>query len=191
MKNNIDLRNSLYNHVNYDVRKVNDIYSLCHYLSKSGIIFEGLIMKDEFHFHKKNEELFNKYRNYSSDLVVCNNLLLKSKDNSNSIYLLITDHNKDIDLDSLNLEYYNEENDDISLFRLINDLNNNINLIIDNDLINADELVFYPVYKDLSLFIRPSECIKYLKLISRDFNLINVISKNNKNDNKMKIKNMI
>ena len=117
--------------------------------------------------------------------------MLKSKDNSNSIYLLITDHNKDIDLDSLNLEYYNEENDDISLFRLINDLNNNINLIIDNDLINADELVFYPVYKDLSLFIRPSECIKYLKLISRDFNLINVISKNNKNDNKMKIKNMI
>ena len=93
------------------------------------------------------------------------------------------DQSKQIDLkklkevlDSSKLEFISEEElatllntypGNVSVFNLLYDQEQQVELIIDEELLTSDLLVFHPLYNGMSMFIKPSEIMKFLKMIKR------------------------
>ena len=91
-----------------------------------------------------------------------------------------------IDLETKKLEFVNDDGleellhtkaGNISIFNMMYDVTKQIELVIDEELLQKDCLVFHPLYNELSIFIKPEECLKFLKLIQREAKIMEIASK--------------
>ena len=71
----------------------------------------------------------------------------------------------------------NTEPGNVSLFNIMYDKEKQVNLIIDEDLLTGKSLAFHPLYNGMSVFLKPTECFKFLKLIDRKCCVLPIDSK--------------
>ena len=107
---------------------------------------------------------------------------------------MITDSSKQVDLKALKeeldcrkLEFVspsdmenliNATPGNVSIFNLIYDENKEIKLIIDEDLLEADEIAFHPLYNGMSIFMPLRECFNFLATIGRSAEVMAIPVKN-------------
>ena len=120
-------------------------------------------------------------------------LLVQERKGEKKKYLVITDSSKQVDLKSLKeeldcrkLEFIsprdmesliNATPGNISIFNMIYDENREIQLIIDEDLLEADEIAFHPLYNGMSIFMPLSECFCFLATIGRSADVLPIPTK--------------
>lgn len=108
-------------------------------------------------------------------------------------YLVITDSSKQVDLKALKeeldcrkLEFVspsdmesliNATPGNVSIFNMMYDENKEIKLIIDEDLMNASEVAFHPLYNGMSIFMPLSECFNFLATIGRSAEVMTIPEK--------------
>ena len=155
--------------------------AFCDSLGKKGIHYDYCI--------KHNEAIgcvdYSEYSDFlGDDYAVGKHLLLQERAGEKKKYLVITDSIKQVDLRTLKdklacrkLEFVNASDmeelinatpGNVSIFNIIYDVNKEIELVIDEDLLDAKELAFHPLYNGMSIFMPPSECFKFLSIIKRD-----------------------
>ena len=127
---------------------------------------------------------YHAYDSYLGDYAIGKHLLLQERKGKHHKFLVVTDSAKRVDLNILReglscnkLEFVGEEEmqslinttpGNISIFNMIYDNNREIQLVIDEDLLQAQEIAFHPLYNGMSVFMKPAECFKFLSYINRD-----------------------
>ena len=168
----------------------------CGYLEQSGIDYELCIKHKESLGCDDSKEYYKRFSQYiKDDYVICKNLLVHERKGEKRSYLLITDCDKKVDLTALKntlgcskFEFadYSEmkslissEPGNVSLFSMIYDKDRKVELIIDEDLLSKNLLAFHPLYNGMSVFLKPKECFKFLKLIKRNVVIVQFPTKDN------------
>ena len=130
------------------------------------------------------------------DYAVGKHLLVQERKGDKNKYLIITDSSKQVDLKALKeeldcrkLEFVspsdmesliNATPGNVSIFNMIYDENKEINLIIDEDLLEASEVAFHPLYNGMSIFMPLSECFNFLATIGRSAEVMAIPAKSKK-----------
>ena len=137
---------------------------------------------------------YSRWNDYlGDDYAVGKHLLVQERKGEKKKYLVITDSSKQVDLKALKeeldcrkLEFVspsdmesliNATPGNVSIFNLIYDENKEIELIIDEDLIEADEIAFHPLYNGMSIFMPLSECFNFLAAIGRSAEVMAIPAK--------------
>lgn len=166
-------------------RKINKALDFCHYLDRHGVHFDRCIKHRVVAGCEESILYYERFQDYLFDeYAVCKNLFVQERKGDKRKFLIITDSNKRVDLkslkemmDSKKLEFVCEDTmksllhttpGNVSLFNIIYDEDEKVDLIIDEDLLKASELAFHPLYNEMSIFLKPRECLKFLKLIGRE-----------------------
>lgn len=175
----------------HDIRKG---LKFCDYLKSNNIKYDVVIKHKEVLGCDESYLYYKRFYDYLEfDFSICKNLLLKERKGEQRYYLVITDSNKQVDISSLKdtlnckkLEFVDVDHmkdvlnttpGNVSLFNIIYDKNKKVNLVIDKDLFEYNALAFHPLYNGMSLFIKPSECLKFIKIIDRDVNIVSIFEK--------------
>jgi len=124
-------------------------------------------------------------RNYG----LCKNLFIRDK-RGKHFWLIIIDYLKQIDMEllrnifkSAKLGPATEDNllnilgvpsGSVSIFSIINDYEQKVNVIIDSDLCNKEKLAFHPNYNCQTLFISFEDVIKFLDRTQKDYQIMNI-----------------
>lgn len=168
----------------------------CSYLESNGINYEIVIKHKEVLGCDESEKYYERFSSYLDyGYSICKNLFLRERKGLKRHFLVITDSRKQIDLkelkeilDSKKLEFVPEDEmeelihtypGNVSLFNMIYDKDKKVDLIMDKELLGNSLLVFHPLYNGMSMFIEPEECIKFLNLIKRKPNFVEIIDKEN------------
>ena len=137
---------------------------------------------------------YSRWNDYlGDDYAVGKHLLVQERKGEKKKYLVITDSSKQVDLKALKeeldcrkLEFVspsdmesliNATPGNVSIFNLIYDENKEIELIIDEDLMNASEVAFHPLYNGMSIFMPLSECFNFLATIGRSAEVMTIPEK--------------
>ena len=137
---------------------------------------------------------YSRWNDYlGDDYAVGKHLLVQERKGEKKKYLVITDSSKQVDLKALKeeldcrkLEFVspsdmesliNATPGNVSIFNLIYDENKEIELIIDEDLIEADEIAFHPLYNGMSIFMPLRECFYFLATIGRSAEVMTIPEK--------------
>lgn len=161
----------------------------CHYLEKNNIKYDICIKHPEVLGCNESIKYYKRFDEYlPDDYRICKHLLVKERKGKKRKYLLITDSTKKLDLNLLKdtleckkLEFVNQEEmfdilhttpGNVSIFNIINDKSNSVNLVIDKELLFANSLAFHPLYNGMSLFISPKECMKFIDLTGKKANTV-------------------
>lgn len=155
----------------------------CDYLEKKNINYEYCFKHPEVLSCDESENYYQRFCSYVEKYTICKNLVVHERKGQHRKFLIITDQSKQIDLkklkevlDSSKLEFISEEElatllntypGNVSVFNLLYDQEQQVELIIDEELLTSDLLVFHPLYNGMSMFIKPSEIMKFLKMIKR------------------------
>ena len=137
---------------------------------------------------------YSRWNDYlGDDYAVGKHLLVQERKGEKKKYLVITDSSKQVDLKALKeeldcrkLEFVspsdmesliNATPGNVSIFNMIYDENKEINLIIDEDLLEASEVAFHPLYNGMSIFMPLSECFNFLETIGRSAEVMAIPAK--------------
>ena len=137
---------------------------------------------------------YSRWNDYlGDDYAVGKHLLVQERKGEKKKYLVITDSSKQVDLKALKeeldcrkLEFVspsdmesliNATPGNVSIFNLIYDENKEIELIIDEDLLEADEIAFHPLYNGMSIFMPLRECFYFLATIGRSAEVMTIPEK--------------
>ena len=162
----------------------------CNTLERKGIQYDYCIR------HKEATGCvdYSRWNDYlGDDYAVGKHLLVQERKGEKKKYLLIIDSSKQVDLKALKeeldcrkLEFVspsdmenliNATPGNVSIFNLIYDENKEIKLIIDEDLIEADEIAFHPLYNGMSIFMPLRECFYFLATIGRSAEVMTIPEK--------------
>lgn len=166
-------------------QKIDKALSFCQYLDRHGVHFDRCIKHPMVLGCEDSTLYYERFRDYLFDeYVICKNLFVQERKGDKRKFLIITDSKKKVDLRSLReminskkLEFACEDTmedllhttpGNVSLFNIVYDDDKKVDLIIDQDLLKASELAFHPLYNEMSIFLKPKECLKFLKLIGRE-----------------------
>lgn len=186
LDNNIVLSESESHRIEMTQRAVN----FCDFLESKGISYDYCFKHPEVSGCVDYHE-FDKY--LGDDYFVGKHLLLQERKGDKNKYLVIADSSKKLDfnalrekLDCRKLEFVKEEDmeslihttpGNVSIFNMIYDVNKEIQVVIDQDLLNASEVAFHPLYNGMSIFMKPEQCFKFLSFIDREAMVIPIESK--------------
>lgn len=169
-------------------------YKFLHFLDSKGIHYDRCIKHkivkgcdDSNLYYKRFEEyLENTY-------TICKNLLVQERKGEKRKFLIITDSRKKVNLSDLKdqietkkLGFVGEEDmkrllhttpGNVSLFNVISDKAKKVNIIIDEELLFKDSLAFHPLYNEMSVFLKPKECLKFLATIDRTATILPISEK--------------
>lgn len=162
-------------------------FAFCNALDEKGIKYDYCIR------HKEVTSCvdYSRWNAYLGDnYAVAKHLLIQERKGEKKKYLVITDSSKQVDLRSLKdklacrkLEFVSPDDmydlirstpGNVSIFNMMYDEKKEIEIIIDEDLLNADYIAFHPLYNGMSIFIKPKECFSFLKTINREAHVINI-----------------
>lgn len=173
------------------IQNINHAIEFCAYLESNGISYDYCVKHQEVLGCDESSHYYERFLKWlSDDYVVCKNLLLHERKGEKRNYLLIVDSRKKVDFKSLQevldckkLEFVKDEemeqlikttSGNVSLFNIMYDEDSMVHLLIDEELQDAPLLAFHPLYNGMSLFLKPSECSKFLDLINREAQVISV-----------------
>ena len=165
-------------------------FQFCDFLERRGVSYDYCIRHQEatgcIDYSRWNDYLGKNY-------AVGKHLLVQERKGEKKKYLVITDSSKQVDLKSLKeeldcrkLEFVspsdmesliNATPGNVSIFNLIYDENKEIELIIDEDLIEANEIAFHPLYNGMSIFMPLRECFYFLATIGRSAEVMTIPEK--------------
>ena len=137
---------------------------------------------------------YSRWNDYlGDDYAVGKHLLVQERKGEKKKYLVITDSSKQVDLKALKeeldcrkLEFVspsdmenliNATPGNVSIFNMMYDENKEIKLIIDEDLLEASEVAFHPLYNGMSIFMPLSECFNFLETIGRSAEVMAIPAK--------------
>ena len=137
---------------------------------------------------------YSRWNDYlGDDYAVGKHLLVQERKGEKKKYLVITDSSKQVDLKALKeeldcrkLEFVspsdmenliNATPGNVSIFNMMYDENKEIKLIIDEDLLEASEVAFHPLYNGMSIFMPLSECFNFLATIGRSAEVMAIPAK--------------
>lgn len=163
----------------------------CQYLTDHHILYEVCLKHQEVLSCEESSLYYQRFQDYlKDDYVICKNLLVQERKGEKRKFLVIIDSRDQLSfqqlrevLDCRKLEFVSSEEmkelldtipGNVSLFNLVNDQNNQIHLVFDQKLLQANLLAFHPLYNGMSLFLRPSECFKFLDLIKRKVDVVSL-----------------
>lgn len=162
----------------------------CDFLESRGIYYDYCFRHPEV-TGCVDYQRFNSY--LDDDYFVGKHLLLQERKGNKNKYLVITDSSKQVDFNDLReklscrkLEFIGEEDmkslihttpGNISIFNMMYDVNNEIQLVIDQDLLDASEVAFHPLYNGMSIFMKPDQCFKFLSYIDKEALIIPIESR--------------
>lgn len=170
-------------------KKIEKALSFCEYLDRHGVHFDRCIKHQIVSGCNDSTLYYERFQAYLFDeYVICKNLFVQERKGNKRKFLIITDSRKRVDLtslkeviDSKKLEFVHEDTmkdllhttpGNVSIFNIVYDSDKRIELIIDEDLLRANELSFHPLYNEMSIFLKPAECLKFLKLIDREATIL-------------------
>lgn len=171
--------------------------NLCNFLLERDIFYKLCIRHKEVGGCADSAAIYQRYQSYlDGSYSICKNLFLHEKKGTRSI-LLITEEEKHVNmaklkeaLDSGGLRPATEEElkellgtyyGNVSIFNIQNDDKKQVELVMDQDLLEKDYLAFHPNYNGASIFLKPSRVVKYLQVIHRRCNFIDVPIKEENN----------
>ncbi len=165
-------------------------FQFCDTLERKGIQYDYCIR------HKEATGCvdYSRWNDYlGDDYAVGKHLLVQERKGEKKKYLVITDSSKQVDLKALKeeldcrkLEFVspsdmesliNATPGNVSIFNMMYDENKEIKLIIDEDLMNASEVAFHPLYNGMSIFMPLSECFNFLATIGRSAEVMTIPEK--------------
>lgn len=169
----------------------------CDYLTSHHIDYEVCLKHQEVLGCDESSKYYQRFKYYlKSEYVICKNLLIQERKGEKRKFLLIMDSRNQLSfqqlreiLDCRKLEFVSSAEmknildttpGNVSLFNLIHDQTKQVHLVLDEELLKANLLVFHPLYNGMSLFLKPSECMKFLDLIGRCANIISLSKENEK-----------
>lgn len=170
-------------------------YELCQELKNKNISYYTCITHPEVVSCLDSEMYYRQYQGLlGKDYSICKHLFVRERKKDGRYFLIVVDHEKDVDLKKVREEFnlgklefcssielqelLNTVCGNVSLFHLRYDQYKKIELILDSDLLNRDLLSFHPLYNGMSLFISPIDTLKYLESIERKVNIYSIPSKN-------------
>ena len=176
-----------------ELMEVLKVKMLCDYLNRYGISYERIIRHKRPLSCDDSIKYYQRFSYYLPDnYKVCKNLLIHES-KGDRVFLVIVDANKQIDLkllrellDSRKLEFSCEEDmkrlihtepGNVSLFNIMFDSKGLVSLIIDIDLLDSEYLVFHPLCNRMSIFMKTSECLKFMDIINHEYEKVNVPSR--------------
>lgn len=153
----------------------------CDFLGKKGIHLDYCINHPEavgcVDYHLYDSFLGSNY-------FVGKHLLLQERKGDKKKFLVVTSSSKSVDLGSLKeglgcrkLEFVGVDEmqslihtspGNVSIFNMMADKNREVQIVIDEDLLQASDVAFHPLYNGMSVFMRPDECFKFLSVIDRE-----------------------
>ena len=165
-------------------------FKFCDTLERKGIHYDYCIRHKEaigcVDYSRWNDYLGNDY-------AVGKHLLVQERKGEKKKYLVITDSSKQVDLKALKeelscrkLEFVSPSDmeslikatpGNVSIFNMMYDENKEIKLIIDEDLLEASEVAFHPLYNGMSIFMPLSECFNFLATIGRSAEVMAIPAK--------------
>ena len=171
----------------YRIEMTMKAFEFCDSLEKRGIQYDYCIR------HKEATGCidYSRWEDYlDENYAVGKHLLVQERKGEKNKYLVITDSSKQVDLKALKdelscrkLEFVNPVDmeslinatpGNVSIFNMIYDENKEIKLIIDEDLLEASEVAFHPLYNGMSIFMPLSECFKFLNIIGREAKVMSI-----------------
>lgn len=171
----------------YRIEMTMKAFEFCDSLEKRGIQYDYCIR------HKEATGCidYSRWEDYlDENYAVGKHLLVQERKGDKNKYLVITDSSKQVDLKALKdelscrkLEFVNPLDmeslinatpGNVSIFNMIYDENKEIKLIIDEDLLEASEVAFHPLYNGMSIFMPLSECFKFLNIIGREAKVMSI-----------------
>ena len=165
--------------------KIKKAKQFCQFLVDNGISYDFCIKHAEVGSCLESSGYYKRFEEYlGNDYIICKNLLLQERKGDKKKFLLITSSDKKVDLasvkdtlESRKLEFVQEDEmqrligttpGNVSLFSIINDPAEQVNLVIDEELLDSQSLAFHPLYNGMSIFLPPKECFKFLSLVGRE-----------------------
>lgn len=165
-------------------------FQFCDTLERKGVQYDYCIR------HKEETGCvdYSRWNDYlGDDYAVGKHLFVQERKGDKNKYLVITDSSKQVDLKALKeeldcrkLEFVSPSDmenlikatpGNVSIFNMIYDENKEIKLIIDEDLFEASEVAFHPLYNGMSIFMPMTECFKYLEIIGREAKVMRIPEK--------------
>lgn len=158
----------------------------CTYLTRNHINYKVCIKHQEVLGCDESNKYYQRFSDYlDEDYIVCKNLLVKERKGGKRKFLVIIDSKNQLSFQQLReilhcqkLEFASSEEmeeilnttpGNVSLFNMINDKHQQVQLVLEQGLLQASLLAFHPLYNGMSIFLNPQECLKFLDLINRDY----------------------
>lgn len=167
---------------------------MCEYLFTHGIKYEWCIRHKKVLGCDESEKYYQRFKEYiGNDYCIGKNLLVQERKGERRLFLIIVPATKKVDLKSISaelnikkLEFVKEEKmrqilhttpGNVSVFNLIYDVQEEVQLILDEELLTSRLVAFHPLYNGMSVFMRPVEVLKFLKLCNRSYEVDNIAAK--------------
>lgn len=164
--------------------KINKAQLFCDFLEQKNIFYEYCFKHPEVLGCDESKSYYQRFCSYVENYTICKNLAVHERKGKHRKFLIITDQSKQVDLKKLKevlvsskLEFISEEElatllntypGNVSIFNLLYDKDQQVELIIDEELLTSELLVFHPLYNGMSMFIKPKEIIKFLNMLKRN-----------------------
>lgn len=181
---------SLSKEQSHRIEMTKEAFQFCKKLEKKGIHFDRCIRHEEatgcVDYSRWNYCL-------KDDYAVGKHLFVQERKGDKNKYLVITNSSKQVDLKALKeelscrkLEFVipsdmesliNATPGNVSIFNMMYDENKEIKLIIDEELLEASEVAFHPLYNGMSIFMPLSECFNFLSTIGRSAEVMAIPAK--------------
>ena len=176
------------------MKKIMKGKEFCDYLESQGINYEWCIKHKEVLGCDESSLYYEHYKYYiGDDYCICKNLFLQERKGDKRLFLLIVPNDKKVDLKEVKerfntskLEFVKESvmeqllhttPGNISIFNLIYDKEQKINLILDQDIFDSSLLAFHPLYNGMSLFLDEKNIIEFLSFCHREYIISDVPAK--------------
>ena len=65
----------------------------------------------------------------------------------------------------------------LSVFNLIYDKQQQVELVLDNEIFDKELVAFHPLYQGMSIFMKPKEVSKFLRLVNHSYQIENIKGK--------------
>lgn len=180
-----------------NIEGISKAQQFCSYLQENNIDYKICIKHPLTGGCNESETYYKRFNDYLDfDYSICKHILVQERKGDKRVYLIIVDKDKKVDLNALKdilearkLEFVSEYDmkelldtnpGNVSIFNLVSDSENKVNLIMDLNLLNYDYLAFHPLYNGMTLFLRPKDAFKFLSIIKRDNQLIDIPEKKEK-----------
>jgi len=171
--------------------KLKKAKSFCEYLDEEKIEYQYCIKHPEVLGCDESKRYYQRFQDYiGCSYGICKHLVLRERKGENRYFLIVTDENKSIDLKKLKeklgcskLEFAREEElkallhtypGNVSIFHLLYETEQKVNLVLDQDLLSYPSLAFHPLYNGMSVFLEPQEVIKFLQKMNRKVEMIEI-----------------
>ena len=167
------------------MRKIAYAKKFCDTLLELNVDYQWCIKHPEVLGCEMSKQYYKRYETYiGHDYSICKNLLLQERKGEHRILLIIVDDTKNIDLKELQKRFHTTKLEflkqdlmkellqtvpgNVSVFHVLFDKKNQIEVYIDEELLQEKLLAFHPLYNGMSMFIKPKEIIKFLNMLKRN-----------------------